>query len=406
MRKDVLLLVLILLFTSCKNGQKSNQAYGSNAADTICASETPQGPFTIHIDDLSVPLYDTLRLGELVESVRYIPLETTIESTLGLIRDIHYNNGCFYVTYGENMMNTRLKAFDKEGKYIREMYTIGRGPNEIVNPLPRMVYNDSKNQILVQSYGEFLIVDETIHNNKKIRFESSPTPGSTASLENGSYVCTPLLYDHLPDQVEKGTYLIFYDSIFNVTGFIADDKEHKIKEIEGRTSGPILRSWLTQSGGKVLYKDMNSDTIYVVNSDMTLTPEIIIEIPDKLKPTIRESKNDSSEKKQSKIYIWEYYETKDYIIISYEFQGGLFTGFWSKAKGELVYRSFNPYDGNVINYSDTHIHGKLYKLYDIKASSNSLKILVYPLSLKNVIPGIKDDDNPVIVEFTLQPGKK
>ena len=127
MRKDVLLLVLILLFTSCKNGQKSNQAYGSNAADTICASETPQGPFTIHIDDISVPLYDTLRLGELVESVRYIPLETTIESTLGLIRDIHYNNGCFYVTYGENMMNTRLKksftsAFLRDPMNARRVY--------------------------------------------------------------------------------------------------------------------------------------------------------------------------------------------------------------------------------------------------------------------------------------------
>ena len=406
MRKNVLLLVIILLVTSCKNSQKSNQTSSGFNSDTISSHEIPQGPFTVHIDDIEVPLYDTLRLGELIESVRYVPLETTIESTLGLIRDIHYNNGCFYVTYGENMMNTRLKVFDKEGKYIREMYTIGRGPNELTNPLPRMVYNDLKNKILVQSYGEFLIVDEIEYKNKKIRFESTPTPGSVASLDNDSYVCTPLLYDHLPDQVEKGAYLLFYDSLFNVIGFKADDKEHKINEIEGRTSGPILRSWLTQSGAKVLYKDMNSDTIYVVNSDMTLTPEIIIEIPDKLKPTIRESKNDFSEKKQSKIYIWEYYETKDYIIISYEFLGGLFTGFWSKAKGELVYRSFNPYDGNVINYSDTHIHGKLYKLYDIKANTNTLKIIAYPLSLKDVIPDIKDDDNPVIVEFTLRSGKK
>ena len=406
MKKNVLLLVVILMVTSCKNSLKSNQTSCSSDADTINAYKTPQGPLKILLDDITVPLYDTLRLGELVESVRYIPLETTIESTLGLIRDIHYNNGCYYVTYGENMMNTRLKAFNQEGKYIREMYTIGRGPNELANPLPRMVYNDSKKKLLVQSYGEFLIVDETMPNNTKIRFESTPTPGSVASLVNGFYVCTPLLYDHLPDQVDNGTYLIFYDSLFNVKGFMADDKEHKINEIEGRTSGPILRSWLTQSGDKVLYKDMNSDTIYVVNSDMTLTPEIIIEIPDKLKPTIKESKNDPSEKKQGKIYIWEYYETKDYIIISYEFQGGVFTGFWSKSKGELVYRSFNPYDGNVINYSDDHIHGKMYKLYDIKASSNTLKMLASPLSLKGVIPSIQEDDNPVIVEFTLQSGKK
>ena len=34
----------------------------------------------------------------------------------------------------------------------------------------------------------------------------------------------------------KGRRNIFYDSIFNVTGFIADDKEHKIKvgELEGK----------------------------------------------------------------------------------------------------------------------------------------------------------------------------
>ena len=75
MKKNVLLLVAILLVTSCKNGQKSNQASNGATADTIAVEDDVyRGPVTIHLDDKLVPLYDTLRMGEMIESVRYIPL--------------------------------------------------------------------------------------------------------------------------------------------------------------------------------------------------------------------------------------------------------------------------------------------------------------------------------------------
>jgi hypothetical protein len=83
MRRNVLLLVTFLLAISCKNGQKSNQQSENTGSDS-CTVETDvyRGPVTIHIDDKIVPLYDTLTLNNLIESVRYIPLETSDSSII------------------------------------------------------------------------------------------------------------------------------------------------------------------------------------------------------------------------------------------------------------------------------------------------------------------------------------
>lgn len=64
MKRNVLLLVAILLTISCKNEQKSNQTSDSAATETIAVeADIYRGPVTIHLDDKLVPLYDTLRSG-------------------------------------------------------------------------------------------------------------------------------------------------------------------------------------------------------------------------------------------------------------------------------------------------------------------------------------------------------
>ena len=410
MRRCVFLLVVILLVISCKGGQKSNQTSATSVTDTINVDNTLRGPFTIHIDDKTVPLYETFRLGELIESVRYIPLEATVESYLANPGDIHYNNECFYVTYSKDIFSTNVKAFDKQGHYLYEMYTIGRGPNEVINPGPYMIYNDATNKFVVSAYHEFLIVDEVTRKKQKVRYESlDQTLDEIVALSNGTYVSMSLYCDQITDpKLEAGSYLIFYDSLFNVIGSLADNREHKHKVIDNVTTIPVLKSLLTQSGDRVLYKELDSDTIYAVNADMTLTPEIIIDIPDKLKPTIRESIYDSKEKKQKKIYLYDFYETKDYIILRYDYDGGMRIGWWSKESGELVYCLSTPYlfgKYGTITYDINGIRGNE-RIYNLNASNNIIYLFASPSQLKDELPGITIDDNPVIVEITLRSGIK
>ena len=72
----IILLAIIVLVMSCKSGQKKSTENVVADADTVAVVEVPTGPITIHIDDEMRPLYDTLRLGELIESYRLIPLSS------------------------------------------------------------------------------------------------------------------------------------------------------------------------------------------------------------------------------------------------------------------------------------------------------------------------------------------
>ena len=131
MKKNVLLLVAIILAISCKNGRKPGQASDSAATDTIAVeADVYRGPVTIHLDDKLVPLYDTLRMGEMIESVRYIPLESSDNALLDAvwIRKV----GDIYCVISNVFTNGVMKLFDADGKYIRDAFRIGRAREEVL----------------------------------------------------------------------------------------------------------------------------------------------------------------------------------------------------------------------------------------------------------------------------------
>lgn len=336
MNKRIILLAIIVLVMSCKSGQKKSTENVVADADTVAVVEVPTGPITIHIDDEMHPLYDTLRLGELIESYRLIPLSSSEESFMWPIRDIHFMEDQYFISYGD-LITTRMKSFDKNGNFIKEIYNIGRGPNEVLFTLGR-VYNDAQKTIaLICTNREILKIDAVTHNLNKIRITDVIEPFRPCSYSNGNYIAIPSNYSGQKDTLlDKGAYLIYYDSDFNIIGSIADNKDRTHRNIEGVTTFPRLKEILSQSGDKILYKDMFNDTIYSVSVDGKFTPAIIVDIPNKLKPTLRESELAKEQDKHKKIYLDNVTETKDYIIITYYFKGVQHTGIWSKATQELL----------------------------------------------------------------------
>lgn len=192
MNKRIILLAIIVLVMSCKSGQKKSTENVVADADTVAVVEVPTGPITIHIDDEMHPLYDTLRLGELIESYRLIPLSSSEESFMWPIRDIHFMEDQYFISYGD-LLTTRMKSFDKNGNFIKEIYNIGRGPNEVVSPLER-VYNDAQKTIaLICTNSEILKIDAVTHNLNKIRITDVIEPFRPCSYNNGNYIANSSL---------------------------------------------------------------------------------------------------------------------------------------------------------------------------------------------------------------------
>ena len=404
MNKRIILLAIIVLVVSCKSGQKKSTENVVADADTVAVVEVPTGPITIHIDDEMHPLYDTLRLGELIESYRLIPLSSSEESFMWPIRDIHFMEDQYFISYGD-LITTRMKSFDKNGNFIKEIYNIGRGPNEVISPLER-VYNDAQKTIaLICTNREILKIDAVTHCLKKIYIDDILKPFRPCSFDNGMYVAMTLKDYKIPESIAKeGSFLYCYDSDFNIIGSIADNKDRTHRNIEGVTTFPRLEEILSQSGDRVLYKDMLNDTIYNVSVDGKLTPAIIVDIPNKLKPTLRESELAKEQDKHKKIYLDNVTETKDYIIITYYFKGVQHTGIWSKATQELLYLS-------------TRLSGVIHLVIQINemkwheaccnfSTENNTFITDIPASMaKSEIDSLKDEDNSVLVEITLANGK-
>ncbi|MDR0559580.1 MAG: 6-bladed beta-propeller [Prevotellaceae bacterium] len=67
-------------------------------------------------------------VSKLIDSVRYIALENTDEALIGIVRQIKVTKNFIYVL---DLNNDDLKCFDKCGKFIRNVYTHGGGPEEI-----------------------------------------------------------------------------------------------------------------------------------------------------------------------------------------------------------------------------------------------------------------------------------
>lgn len=395
-RSIVFLLMVMVVAISCKNNQSNKQVITKELSEFPVASEDSEQLVDIYIDVQTVPLFDTLRLGELIQEVKYIPLETSKQSYLSQVRDVHFNNDHYYVSHGVDIGSCRMLAFDKNGNYLYDIYGIGRGRNEISLPIDRF-YNDSKNIIGVAGAGgEILIVNELTRISTKKHFEDLDFPLHPRSLRNGCFVGIPYAY-----AIDKeNPYMVFYDSAFNVIGSVSDDRDRKHRNIEGVTTSPMLKRIISQSGDNLLYKDMDNDTVFSVKENGTLVPSIVINIPKKLKPTLRESEIDTKKKKNEKIYLDNIAVCKDYIVISYYYQNMKYIGFWSKNTGMLVYRSASFLGNSPFCFQINNLKGQS-NMYDLKICSNKFLTALPSTMMKNEIDSLNEDDNPVLVEVTL-----
>ena len=126
-----------------------------------------------------------VKLSELVDSMRFIPLETNDECLIGQIRRIKHRNGRFFV-----QADDRLMVFDEEGRFERVVTKIGEGPDEVISILDYDVADN--NNIAVSSGSGITIFDADSVINKapiepaSIRRTSNGWLAVTSPLQNGN----------------------------------------------------------------------------------------------------------------------------------------------------------------------------------------------------------------------------
>lgn len=402
MKKNVLLLVAILLVTSCKNGQKSNQASNDAVTDSIAIeADVYRGPVTIHLDDKLVPLYDTLRMGEMIKSVRYIPLESSDNALIDAVW-VRKMGDIYCVVSG--FPNSIMKLFDAKGNYIRDPFIIGRARNEISN-ISNYTVDVPGREVIAISIGTDKYVFFNLDSlNYRVIYNKDHSIPRLYPLGNGRYAALPknnrAVYGATIDEVyDSLPHILFCDSVLDVTG-TAGDGAKPYRNLES-TTYPYLSTSMLESGDGVIYRYVNSDTVFTVDADEQMVPAIILDIPDKLKPTMKQSETDPLSRKEQMIYVNQFQLSKDYVFIDYYNKGILHSGIWSRDTGQLLFLNVFQYGMNPIFISD---EGHSVQL-NVRYLNRRDNVIITPVAasfLAGRVDGVKDDDNSVIMEITLR----
>lgn len=396
------LIVIMISLYACKGGGNKyvNRITQNSIVDNTNYLEEYYGePVVIQINDDVIPLYDTLSVDNLIASYRYVPLST--DSGSYILGGCPIKVSDKYLIESGNMLSPDFKIFNNDGQYERNAITYGRGPNEIVNLFGFFVDYDRK-EVTFISAEKILIYDFESQKTRIIRSNMEALYSNLARLENGDYVLLPN-NDYARDgynEEEIRPALIFYDSLFQVCDTLYRyTPKHRL--IEGVTSGPLLGKQLSSKGGVTLYKDMIGDTVFRVSPGRKLIPEFVIDMPNDMRMTIRESEKMSYEKKEQKIIVRNYEVSKDYVFLSYHHDGVGRFGIWSKKTGQLLFRYVHPFDRHFISVL---LDGKVAEIPIglFQPNSNSFVSTIPAIQMKHIFPDIKDDDNPVAIEITLK----
>lgn len=357
---------------------------------------------TIQLYEGMEPLYDTLSFDNLIENVKFVPLETSTSSLVNPGSLLKVND--HYIMWGGNPITPYVKDFSSSGKYIGDLYTPGRGPNET-----SMVYSVSgdkmNDRITIFGPGKILFYDLNTSETTGVNVDEYGLFNNPVWLKNGDLVLSVL--DDQEDLRQSARrmesvcrpVLLFLNSGMSVIDTVfTNEPVHRI--IEGATVGRIIRNQVVPNGDRVLFKYMLNDTIYRINNCHTLTPTFILDIAKNLKPSLKNSEMDQLVKKDKMIYIVDFFESKDYIFITYDYHGLSNFGIWDKHSGELVAHHKSFY----IDAFYVSLNGITTELFteQIDWESNTIYTSVEARKLVGILPDIQPDDNPIIVELKLK----
>lgn len=287
-------IICILLLANCTNDQKEYQALQ-----------------VIDIES-SMDKMEVWNLSNLASCIKYVALETKIENFLSYIEDCNETDKYLIIT---NLKQFLL--FDKDGKFIRQIGNIGRGPGEYQYVMSIGIINDSI--LTIQSLYDLINfrIDGSVFNEKRKFFMLN-------NSDDEYFLSWIVLEDSL-----------YFGHIPNTTGLIANKALilNQDRTIKRTFKNHILfqREKTVASGfedfahiypfdKRIFYKEFYNDTLFVLDDDLNLIPKYSFNLGKFKEPTSERAKTVSQGSKMSEfLYIWEVFQTNNNLFISCQF---------------------------------------------------------------------------------------
>ena len=173
--RNVIVMFMLLVCCSCitkvkenKAAQKFGEIVKSELGDLDSTFQTWEGQGEI------IPVSikeDYLDISSLVDSVVLIPLEATDQSLIGNIDKIICTDDRFYIL--DKRTSKKLFVFNSQGKFVRCIGQVGRGPGEYLEPSDFVVYPEEDLIIVFDQFGRQLLyygTDGTFQRNVRLKY--------------------------------------------------------------------------------------------------------------------------------------------------------------------------------------------------------------------------------------------
>lgn len=321
MKKNLMMLISILLVCGCSNKQKEVKPV-----------------ITISIDKLDP--FQSILDSSIVQNVIHIPLEQTNDCLIGNIDKILFFKDKFYVF--DMTVTKAILVFGKSGNFLFKISKLGKGPGEYIEP--RDFNLDSDGNIYLWDNGQQKLIKYSDNGTKFQEYKIKIRFWEFSLLDNNRI----LVHDVLPpNDANIGVYDITKNKLDIILA-----KRNIFDDID------VLRfssNYLYSSNHTIYFSPRFTNGIYKIGKDAVMQEflKINTEMPFATKEFISDTKNNKlllgSDNKYIKD-ITDIYETSDFITFKIHCQFS-YRLLFSKATKKKILFLVTEDKNYLVNYS-------------------------------------------------------
>lgn len=294
-------------------------------------------PIEIKIDLEKMEMSDA-GLNEFVESIEYIPLETTDECVIG--DRVMFDTDETHIIVRDQYCKT-VYLFDRKGRFIRTIGRQGNGPEE---------YNEIGWMFLESDQIILSCVDRVLFFGKDGKFIKK-----VSTLRDRGYVAACFQNQFLqivPSYMYRDTTYNIY-SIGNLKGELVKDAVRSIafplkKDPEWRISyrAKMITPIYTYQN-RLHVREYLNDTVYMIDESNQFIPKYTLNLGKyKVTPEIQADIVNFNDRVVDKVFIHDMIEQSDRLLIEYFHQWKFRCVFYDKKSGKLYKFPTTGYPNN------------------------------------------------------------
>lgn len=205
-------------------------------------------------------------IADYIASVEYIPLDD--KRLIGEMTQVVYSDGFYYIL---DRRVGQILAFDEQGKFVREISHKGRAGNEYIQAWSIDILPQSGDIAIMDNLGSKILIygrDGKHKHNIEVGVQAT----DAKFMQSDSTVVYLM-----SAQQNLGTPLSKYQIAVNSVGDKDYSASYRLRPVQDGYCGDHA---LVKGRGRLLFKPIFSDSLYVVGQDASLKCAYHIDVPD------------------------------------------------------------------------------------------------------------------------------